>query len=127
MYDMTNYGLIRGQLVTDHTKFSVNNRAQLLDDAFNLATLNTIAYADAFDLTIYLRNEKEFTPWEAVLPELDFIHFMFVDDSAYQNWKVCSFFIIKVDNPSTCFFLKELHERLSRSVLDLHRFRRTSK
>ncbi len=125
MYDTINYGLIRDQLVTDHTKFSVNNRAQLLDDAFNLATLNIIAYADAFDLTIYLRNEKEFTPWEAVLPELDFIHFMFVDDSAYQNWKVCSFSQLKLTIHERAF-LKELHERLSNSILDLHRFRRTS-
>ena len=90
-YDPKNYELIRDQLLASHTVISTNNRAQLLDDAFNLAILGMVSYASALDLTLYLGKERDYTPWEAVLPELDYIHSMFVNRGGNANWEVKCF------------------------------------
>ena len=56
LYDVTNYALIRDQLINDHTRILPNNRGQMLDDTFNLALANLVPYAQAMDLTLYLKN-----------------------------------------------------------------------
>ena len=89
-YDPTNYNLISEQLKADPEVISVNNRAQLLDDAFNLALLNRINYTHAMDLTLYLEKEQAYSPWHGVLPELDYIHFMMVNGPAFDDWQVHS-------------------------------------
>jgi len=87
MYDSVNYDLIRDQLLADHTKISINNRAQLLDDAFNLASVNMVSFANALDLTRYLKNEIGYTPWNSILPNMDFIYKMFVNNNAIgESW-----------------------------------------
>ena len=88
-YDTINNGLIRDQLVANPETISVNNRAQLLDDAFNLAILGRISYTDAFDMTLYLAKERSYSPWHGVLPELDYINSMFLNDPSFSDWKVC--------------------------------------
>lgn len=88
LYDVTNYGLIRDQLLIDHTRISANNRAQLLDDTFNLALANLVPYTQAMDLTLYLRNEREYVPWNAVLDELNYIDTMLYNLPEFTNWKV---------------------------------------
>ena len=88
-YDTTNYGLIRDQLLADHQRISANNRAQLLDDAFTLALTELISYAQALDLTLYLKYEREYVPWHAVLSELNYIDIMLYNFPEFPNWKVC--------------------------------------
>ena len=88
-YDTTNYGLIRDQLLADHQRVSANNRAQLLDDAFTLALTELISYAQALDLTLYLKYEREYVPWHAVLSELNYIDIMLYNFPEFPNWKVC--------------------------------------
>ena len=90
LYDVTNYALIRDQLLIDLTRISDYNRAQLLDDTFNLALANLIPYAQAMDLTLYLRNEREYVPWNAVLDELNYIDTMLYNLPEFTNWKVCA-------------------------------------
>lgn len=87
-YDATNYGLIRNQLVADHERISDNNRAQLLDDAFTLALNEMIPYLAALDLTLYLKNERDYVPWHAVLSELNYIDIMLYNFAEFPNWKV---------------------------------------
>lgn len=87
-YDETNYGLIADQLIADHRQIGMLNRAQLLDDAFNLALADVISYTTALDLTLYLKYEREYVPWSAVLSELDYIDIMLFDQSEYGDWKV---------------------------------------
>ena len=88
LYDVTNYALIRDQLLIDHTRISDYNRAQMLDDTFNLALANLVPYAQAMDLTLYLRNEREYVPWNAVLDELSYIDNMLYNLPEFTNWKV---------------------------------------
>jgi aminopeptidase N len=87
-YDPTNYGLIRDQLIADHQRVSANNRAQLLDDSFNLALTELIPYTDALDLTLYLKYEREYVPWHAVLSELNYVDIMLYNFAEFSNWKV---------------------------------------
>lgn len=87
-YDETNYGLIADQLVADHEKVSVINRAQLLDDAFNLAKFDVISYNQALDLTLYLKYELEYVPWHAVINEFDYIDVMLHNEVQYSDWTV---------------------------------------
>ncbi|XP_046631005.1 aminopeptidase N-like [Daphnia pulicaria] len=86
-YDPTNYGLIRDQLIADHQRVSANNRAQLLDDSFNLALTELIPYTDALDLTLYLKYEREYVPWHAVLSELNYVDIMLYNFAEFSNWK----------------------------------------
>ncbi|KAI9551913.1 hypothetical protein GHT06_022250 [Daphnia sinensis] len=87
LYDAVNYGLIRDQLIADHLRFADNNRAQLLDDAFNLALVELLPYAQAFDLTLYLKNEIEYVPWHAVLSEFNYVDTMLYNFAEFPSWK----------------------------------------
>ena len=88
MYDTTNYGLISNQLVADHTQISVNNRAQLMDDALTLALQKMVSYSNVLDLTLYLGKEQAYTPWHAALAELDYVNRMMANSDAASEWKV---------------------------------------
>lgn len=90
-YDETNYGLISDQLIADHSQISIINRAQLLDDTFNLAKLDIVSYKQALDLTLYLKYEAEYVPWHAVVNELDYLDTMFYREELYPDWKVSIF------------------------------------
>jgi aminopeptidase N len=94
-YDETNYGLIADQLIADHRRISIMNRAQLLDDAFVLAKVEKISYTIAFDLTLFLKYEREYVPWRAVLDELNYIDTMFYKESQYADWKIYMTSLVK--------------------------------
>lgn len=49
----------------NHSGIHVTNRAQLVDDALNLARAERLAYDVALNCTNYLRNETEYLPWKA--------------------------------------------------------------
>lgn len=87
-YDVTNYGLIRDQLLANHKQLLDNNRAQLLDDAFNLALVELISYTQALDMTLYLKNEQQYVPWHSVLSELNYLDAMLYNFAEFSNWKV---------------------------------------
>ncbi|XP_022079859.1 glutamyl aminopeptidase-like isoform X2 [Acanthaster planci] len=64
-YDPNNWKLLSNQLVANHSLIDIRDRAGLLDDAFNLARAELINYEIPLDMTKYLINELEFTPWDA--------------------------------------------------------------
>ena len=126
-YDTTNYGLIRDQLLADHQRVSANNRAQLLDDAFTLALTELISYAQALDLTLYLKYERDYVPWHAVLTELNYIDIMLYNFVEFPNWKVpykhrqLIFKKKREINLKFIFNLRlELYDKHSRTLLHLH-------
>ena len=87
-YDEQNWKLIIKQLNTDHTKIHVINRAQIIDDALNLATVGLLKYDIALEVTSYLNNENEYVPWSAALTGLKYIGDMLEDNPSYGNFKV---------------------------------------
>lgn len=65
-YDDDNWQLLIDELNDgDHKLIHVMNRAQLIDDSFNLAKSGEISFSIAFDLLNYLHQEKEFIPWRS--------------------------------------------------------------
>ena len=87
-YDEPNYNLLRDQLLSNHARISINNRAQLLDDTFNMALIHQVSYKHAMDLSLYLKTEREYVPWRAVLNEMDYIDIMLYNTPGFTNWKV---------------------------------------
>ncbi|XP_076648371.1 putative aminopeptidase-2 isoform X2 [Halictus rubicundus] len=57
----------------DHSNIHVTNRAQLVDDALNLARAQRMFYDEAFNCTNYLRNETEYLPWKAFFNGIGFV------------------------------------------------------
>lgn len=81
--------MIIQQLLNDHNKISVINRAQLLDDAFTLASAGVIGYTHALNLANYLTYELEYAPWVSIADELDYIDRMLYTQQPHVDWKVC--------------------------------------
>ena len=87
-YDDENWKMIIKQLNVDHTKIHVINRAQLIDDALNLARVGLLKYELALDVTSYLNKETEYIPWSAALTGLRYLEEMLKRSAAYGNFKV---------------------------------------
>lgn len=87
-YDDTNLGLINNQLTENHLAIPPDNRAQILDDYFNLARANLTSYDNPLDLTQYLVKERDYAPWKAASVSMDFIDVMLFGLTSYNEWKV---------------------------------------
>uniref|UniRef100_A0A6Q2ZJ79 Aminopeptidase n=1 Tax=Esox lucius TaxID=8010 RepID=A0A6Q2ZJ79_ESOLU len=66
------------------TIIPVINRAQLVDDAFNLARAQLILTTLALNTTKYLSKEREYMPWESAMDNLDYFYLMFDRTGVYE-------------------------------------------
>ena len=73
--------------MTDHSAISVINRAQIIDDAFNLAEAGQLDYETALNLTRYLKSEMDYVPWKAALSGISYITSMMSHTSGYELLK----------------------------------------
>ncbi|XP_028439977.1 aminopeptidase N isoform X1 [Perca flavescens] len=88
-YDEGNWNKLLNCLMADHKLIPVINRAQLVDDAFNLARAKIIPTVWALNTTKYLNKETEYMPWKSALNNLDFFYLMFDRSEVYgpmQNY-----------------------------------------
>ncbi|XP_068578982.1 aminopeptidase N-like [Cebidichthys violaceus] len=88
-YDPENWKRLIDNLSTNHELIPVINRAQLVDDAFNLARAKIISTVLALQTTQYLNKERDYMPWESALNNLDFFYLMFDRSEVYgpmQNY-----------------------------------------
>ena len=85
---MNNWHLISQQLRSNHEKISILNRAQIMDDAFNIARTGQLVYGVPFELSRYLRLGKEFTPWKSALAALRYLDAMLYETPAKNNFRV---------------------------------------
>ena len=90
-YDEKNWKLIIKQLNEDHTKIHVINRAQIIDDALNLARVGQLKYELALEVTSYLNSETEYIPWAAALTGLRYLEEMLKRTPAYGDFKVSTY------------------------------------
>lgn len=74
--------------MTNHSAISVINRAQIMDDALNLAEAGQLDYDTALNLTRYLEHETDYVPWNAALSSLGYISSMMSRSSGYGLLKV---------------------------------------
>ncbi|KAF4111502.1 aminopeptidase N isoform X1 [Onychostoma macrolepis] len=82
-YDLGNWERLLSQLESDHQAIPVVNRAQILDDAFNLARASIINITFALRTTKYLLHEREYIPWEAALRNLNYFFQLFDRSEVY--------------------------------------------
>ncbi|XP_062328152.1 aminopeptidase N-like [Osmerus eperlanus] len=76
-YDPDNWERLLNQLSTDHQVIPILSRAQIIDDAFNLARAKVINTTLALRTTKYLSQERDYIPWESALKNLNYYILMF--------------------------------------------------
>ncbi len=87
-YDRKNWELLIAQLNSDHRKIHVINRAQIIDDAFNLARAGRLDYELALGVTGYMDKETEYIAWNSALSGFSYIDNMLKRTPAYGEFKV---------------------------------------
>uniref|UniRef100_A0A182Q4G3 Aminopeptidase N n=1 Tax=Anopheles farauti TaxID=69004 RepID=A0A182Q4G3_9DIPT len=88
-YDERNWQMIVTHL-QDKNKFrtiAASNRAQLIDDALNLARAGYLDYAVALNVTRYLVHETDYVPWKAAIAALNYIDSMLIRTRNYGLFK----------------------------------------
>ncbi|KAM6980556.1 aminopeptidase N-like [Aplochiton taeniatus] len=82
-YDSENWENLLTQLATNLEAIPVINRAQIIDDAFNLARANIVSTILALRTTKFLQKEKEYMPWQTANRNLDYFYLMFDRSEVY--------------------------------------------
>ncbi|KAM9352585.1 aminopeptidase N-like [Symphorus nematophorus] len=100
-YDLGNWERLFFALNSDHQVIPVINRAQLVDDAFNLARAQLVSTTLALRTTSYLSVETEYMPWQSALDNLDYYYLMLDRTEVYQPMQD---YVRKLVTPLFLFF-----------------------
>ncbi|XP_011706301.1 PREDICTED: uncharacterized protein LOC105461501 [Wasmannia auropunctata] len=85
-YDPFSWKKIINQLNNkEFEKIDVLNRAQIIDDLFNLARANYVDYELLMSASTYLKQEKNHLPWKAFFNGLSYVHERFEQHSTGNN------------------------------------------
>lgn len=80
-YDARNWQQLIRVLNSDNfNDIHVSNRAQLVDDALNLAADEYLDYETAFNVLSYLERETDYIPWRAAITNLDKIDYIIASE-----------------------------------------------
>ncbi|XP_054884353.1 alanyl (membrane) aminopeptidase-like b [Poeciliopsis prolifica] len=82
-YNQENWERLLWQLETNPSRIPLMNRAQLIDDAFNLARAKQVDVTLALKLTRFLRKETAYLPWESAVRNLEYFILMFDRSEVY--------------------------------------------
>ncbi|XP_055679682.1 aminopeptidase N-like isoform X1 [Lutzomyia longipalpis] len=100
-YDEENWRAIVTYL-NDPMKFreiAPSNRAQLIDDALNLARGGYLSYVTALEVTRYLHHETDYVPWKTAINGLTFIESMLQKTGQFELFRrYCIHLLDKVYN-----------------------------
>ncbi|KAK9511955.1 hypothetical protein O3M35_000511 [Rhynocoris fuscipes] len=88
-YDMVNWEMLISHLMhpTKYLKIGELNRAQIIDDSFNLARAGLLNYSVAFNISKYLAQETSYFPWASAFPALNYIDSMINKMPIYDKFK----------------------------------------
>lgn len=94
----------------------MENRAQLIDDAFAMAEADRLDYSIALDLTTYLDRETNLIPWQIAVKKLYSITSSLSFKKGYKYYEVsavldqrCLYFFL---NLKVCCFLQKFMQDL---------------
>lgn len=73
---------------SDFSFIHVLNRAQLVNDALNLARAGYLDYSVALPVTRYLTRETAYAPWSAAFTGFTYLNTMLASSSGYEDFKV---------------------------------------
>ncbi|TKS69747.1 Aminopeptidase Ey [Collichthys lucidus] len=82
-YDSGNWERLLAKLSSKHTDIPVINRAQIIDDAFNLARAKIVNTTLALRTTKFLNKETDYMPWETASRNLNYFFLMFDRSEVY--------------------------------------------
>ncbi|XP_071345766.1 aminopeptidase Ey-like [Trachinotus anak] len=82
-YDSDNWERLLAKLSSQHKDIPVINRAQIIDDAFNLARAKMVTTTLALKTTKFLNKEVEYMPWETASRNLNYFFLMFDRSEVY--------------------------------------------
>nr|CAD7397318.1 unnamed protein product [Timema poppensis] len=95
-YDTTNWKLLISQLNSDQYEvIPPVNRAQLLDDAFNLARAGLLDYSTLFSLTDYLARETDYIPWYAAFKGFSYLN-TGLQDSSENYYSIFKIYVLSL-------------------------------
>lgn len=72
-YDQENWNQLTAELIHDPKVIHVLNRAQLIDDSFNLARAGELSHFVPLTLINYLEKEDDFIPWYSVKNSMSYL------------------------------------------------------
>lgn len=82
------------------------NRAQIVDDAMNLALTGRLDYKTALNVISYLSHERSYIPWKSGLVALGYIDTMLSKGAYYLEYKVTYINLpMYLEYPSVLFYL----------------------
>ena len=88
-YDRLNWQMIINQLNKESFRnISTINRAQLIDDALNLARAGKLDYTTALGVTSYLAHETEYLPWKAAFTAMHYLDDMLFKMPGYDKFRL---------------------------------------
>ncbi|XP_013014240.1 aminopeptidase N [Cavia porcellus] len=108
-YDENNWKKIQAQLESNPSVIPVINRAQVIHDAFDLASAQKMPVTLALDNTRFLIRETEYMPWATALSSLNYFKLMFDRTEVYGPMKT---YLKKQVEPLYLYF-KELTKEWS--------------
>lgn len=82
-YPIEDWNAFGELLKEDPNTLDSTDRASLLNDAFSLAESGHLDYSIPMAMTQYLRKEKSYVPWNAVIDKLYRMHELMVNTDAY--------------------------------------------
>lgn len=88
-YDEKNWDRIIDYLNSDdYGNINRLNRAQLIDDAFNLARSGRLDYSIPFELAKYLKRETDYFPFYSYFTALNFVSLELAGSDQFDQFKV---------------------------------------
>ena len=98
-YDEQNWQLLTSKLKTDRSRLSTVTRAQLIDDAFNLARSGDLNVTVPFHLSTYLCNETDYVPYSAFSTNIQYLLIMFSQNENKTTYRQLQTFIHTLGQP----------------------------
>ncbi|RLU27241.1 hypothetical protein DMN91_001042 [Ooceraea biroi] len=89
-YDKNNWKLLTEYLKSteiQNSSIKATNRAQLIDDALNLARAGDLDYTTSMGITLYLTKEDDYIPWIAAVRAFDYLDTLLQGTEKYALFK----------------------------------------
>nr|ACF34999.1 Cry1Ab-RR resistance protein APN2 [Ostrinia furnacalis] len=83
-YDVQNWAALASVLNSTHELIHVLNRAQIIDDAFNLARNGRVNYNYALEISRYLVREEDYIPWAAANAAFAYLDVVLTGSEVYH-------------------------------------------
>ncbi|XP_054922034.2 aminopeptidase N-like isoform X1 [Dermacentor andersoni] len=94
-YDIFNWRLLQSQLRDSPEAIHVLNRAQLIDDALDLAKNGHLPYEVALEFLDLVRPEDDYMPWKSALDAMHDLDFLIRKTKYYRKYQVFVRFLLE--------------------------------